>query len=398
MSRYLSRSVQDLRPSGIRRFFDIAATMDDVVTLGIGEPNFVTPPHILEAGLESLRAGQTGYTSNAGTMELRAAIATHIEQLYGLRYDAEDEVLVTVGVSEALYLALKVLLDPGDEVLVVEPCFVANPALVETAGGVAVMVPTYFEDDFQVTAEALEARVSSRTKAILLSYPSNPTGAALSLDHLLQVAQVAERHDLLVISDEIYERLVYGAPHINFASLPNMFERTIVLSGMSKSYAMTGWRIGYVTAPRAFTEAMYKIHQYLIMSAPTMGQAASLQAILQGEEDVERMRQEYDKRRRLIVDGFNALGMTCFEPRGAFYAFPSIAITGMDDERFCEELLVEQRLALIPGSAFGESGRGFARASYATSETNILAALDRLERFLAQRGLLRPELEPLSVA
>ena len=385
MSHYLSTSVQNLRPSGIRRYFDIAATMDDVVTLGIGEPNFVTPSHIVEAGLQSLRDGHTGYTSNAGIYELRAAIATHIEKRYGLSYAADDEILVTVGVSEALYLALKVLLDPGDEVLVVEPCFVANPALVETAGGVPVMVPTSVLDDFQVTGEALEAQITPQTKAILLSYPSNPTGAALTMEHLLQVADIAEKYDLVVISDEIYERLVYGIEHINFATLPNMFERTIVLSGMSKSYAMTGWRIGYVSAPRVFTEAMYKIHQYLIMSAPTMGQAAALEAIRFGEGDVETMRQEYDVRRRLIVDGFNQLGLTCFEPRGAFYAFPSIAITGMDDETFCEELLHEERLALVPGSAFGASGRGFVRASYATSEETIHEALDRLERFLVRQ-------------
>jgi len=386
MSRYLSRSVKNLRPSGIRRYFDIAATMDDVVTLGIGEPDFLTPPHIIEAGVQSLHDGFTGYTSNAGIYELRAAIAAHIQRRYGLRYSPEDEVLVTVGVSEALYLALKVLLDPGDEVLVVEPCFVANPALVETAGGVAVMTPTSVSNDFQATGPALEARITPRTKAILLSYPSNPTGAALTREHLLQVAEIAEKHDLVVISDEIYERLVYGIEHINFASLPNMYEQTIVLSGMSKSYAMTGWRIGYVSAPAPFTEAMYKIHQYLIMSAPTTGQVAALQAILHGEDDVESMRQEYDRRRRLIVDGFNRLGLTCFEPRGAFYAFPSIAVTGMDDETFCEELLREERLALIPGSAFGESGRGFVRASYATSEANIREALARLERFLTAHG------------
>ncbi len=387
MSQYLSRSVQSLRPSGIRRYFDIAATMDDVVTLGIGEPDFVTPAHIVDAGVESLHRGQTGYTSNAGIYELRAAIAAQIEERYGLRYSPENEVLVTVGVSEALFLALKILLDPGDEVLVVEPCFVANPALVETAGGLPVIAPTRADNDFQVTVPALEARITARTKAILLSYPSNPTGAVLTCEHMLQVAAVAEKHDLVVISDEIYERLVYGTEHINFATLPNMRERTIVLSGMSKSYAMTGWRIGYVTAPAAFTEAMYKIHQYLIMSAPTTGQAAAMQAILHGEGDVESMRQDYDRRRRLIVDGFNRLGLTCFEPRGAFYAFPSIKITGMDDETFCETLLQEERLALIPGSAFGESGRGFVRASYATSEANILEALDRLERFLVSRGL-----------
>ena len=393
MSRYLSQSVQNLRPSGIRRYFDIAATMDDVVTLGIGEPNFVTPSHIVEAGLQSLLEGNTGYTSNAGTYELRAAIAAHINRQYGLSYSPDDEVLVTVGVSEALYLALKVLLDPGDEALVVEPCFVANPALVETAGGVPVMVPTAVEDDFQVTGAALEARITPRTKAILLSYPSNPTGAVLTMEHMLQVARVAEEHDLVVISDEIYERLVYGIEHINFATLPNMFQRTIVLSGMSKSYAMTGWRIGYVSAPKAFTEAMYKIHQYLIMSAPTMGQAAALAAIRTGEDDVERMRLEYDARRRLLIDGFNQLGMRCFEPRGAFYAFPSIAITGMDDESFCEALLQEERLALIPGSAFGDSGCGYVRASYATSQENIREALRRLERFLEKRGLLQPAME-----
>ena len=389
MSRYLSRSVQDLRPSGIRRYFDIAATMDDVVTLGIGEPDFVTPAHIIDAGMQSLQDGETGYTSNAGIYELRAAIAAQVETRYGLRYSPENEVLVTVGVSEALFLALKVLLDPGEEVLVVEPCFVANPALVETAGGVPVMVPTSVSNDFQVTGAELEARITPRTKAILLSYPSNPTGAVLTREHMLQVAEVAEKYDLVVISDEIYERLVYGTEHINFATLPNMAERTIVLSGMSKSYAMTGWRIGYVTAPAPFTEAMYKIHQYLIMSAPTTGQAASLQAIRFGEDDVESMRQDYDRRRRLIVDGFNRLGLTCFEPRGAFYAFPNIEITGMDDESFCEALLQEERLALIPGGAFGDSGRGFVRASYATSEANILEALARLERFLVKRGLVQ---------
>ncbi len=398
MSRYLSKSVQKLRPSGIRRYFDIAETMDDVVTLGIGEPDFVTPGHIIEAGVESLRSGRTGYTSNAGTGQLRAAIAAQIHDRYGLSYAPEDEILVTVGVSEALYLALKVLLDPGDEVLVAEPCFVANPALVETAGGVPVMAPTAEIDDFQVTGAALEARVTPRTKAILLSYPSNPTGAVLTREHMLQVAAVAERHDLVVISDEIYERLVYGIEHINFATLPGMFERTIVLSGMSKSYAMTGWRIGYVSAPKAFTQAMYKIHQYLIMSAPTMGQFAATEAIRHGEADVEAMRLHYDRRRKLIVDGFNQLGLRCFEPRGAFYAFPNVSITGMDDEDFCEALLRSQRLALIPGSAFGESGRGYVRASYATSEANINEALERLERFLASLGVSAPAPEAAALA
>ncbi len=398
MKRHLSKTVQNLRPSGIRRYFDIAANLDDVITLGIGEPNFVTPAHILEAGVQSLRAGETGYTSNAGTAELRAAIAAQIERRYGLAYAPDTEVLVTVGVSEALFLALKVLLDVGDEVLVAEPCFVANPALVEMTGGVPVPVPTSADDDFQVTGAALEARITPRSKAILLSYPSNPTGAVLTREHMLQVAEVARKHDLVVISDEIYERLVYGSQHTNFATLPGMRERSIVLSGMSKSYAMTGWRIGYVTAARPFTQAMYKLHQYLIMSAPTMGQAAALQAICHGEKDIEQMRRRYDQRRRLLVDGFNSMGLRCFEPRGAFYAFPSIASTGLDDETFCEALLKEERLALIPGSAFGKSGAGYVRASYATSEAHILEALARLERFLSARGLTKQHNAPALVA
>ena len=398
MSRYLSRSMSKLRPSGIRRYFDIAATMDDVVTLGIGEPDFVTPSHIVEAGVQSIHDGKTGYTSNAGIYELREAISSHIAKRYQLRYSPDDEVLITVGVSEALYLALKVLLDPGDEVLVVEPCFVANAAIVEMAGGTPVMVTTTVDNDFQVTGDELEASVTPRTKAILLSYPNNPTGAVLTREHMLQVAVVAEKHDLIVVSDEIYERLVYGAEHFNFAALPNMFDRTIVLSGMSKSYAMTGWRIGYVTAPKLFSEAMYKLHQYLIMSAPTMGQVAALEAVEHGEGDVEFMRQQYDRRRRLIVDGFNRLGLTCFEPRGAFYAFPSIKVTGLDDEEFCEELLLEERVALVPGSAFGSSGSGFVRASYATSEETISEALKRLERYLIKRGLRKRAAETMAVA
>ena len=398
MSRFLSQSVQNLRPSGIRRYFDIAATMEDVVTLGIGEPNFVTPQHIVDAGINSLETGQTGYTSNAGLYELRAAIASHIQNRYNLAYSPDTEVLVTVGVSEALYLAMKAVLDPGDEVLVVEPCFVANAAAIEMAGGVPVMVKTSVEHDFQVTGAALEAQITARTKAILMSYPSNPTGAILTPEHMQQVADVAEKYDLVVISDEIYERLVYGVEHINFATLPNMFGRTITLSGLSKSYAMTGWRIGYATAPEPFISAMKKLHQYLIMSAPTIGQVAAIEAIQHGEDDVEYMRQQYDRRRQLIVDGFNRLGLTCFEPRGAFYAFPSIAITGMDDEAFCELLLKEERLALIPGSVFGESGRGFIRASYATSEETIIKALERLERFMINHGFIRHETEAALVS
>ncbi|MBW4437702.1 MAG: aminotransferase class I/II-fold pyridoxal phosphate-dependent enzyme [Pleurocapsa minor GSE-CHR-MK-17-07R] len=386
MRSFISQSVQKMRPSGIRKYFDIAATMQDVVTLGIGEPNFTTPQHILQAGVDSLLSGHTAYTSNSGTIELRRAISTYVERLYGVSYNPDSEVLVTVGVSEGLWVALKAVLDPGDEVLVVQPCFVANAAAVEMAGGVPVPVNAYADTDFQVTGAALEAAVTSRTKAILISYPNNPTGAVLSREYLLEVAAVAERHDLVVLSDEIYERLVYGVDHVNFASLPGMFDRTIVMSGMSKSYAMTGWRIGYITAPAPLMEAMRKLHQYLIMSAPTMGQAAALEALEHGEQSVQFMHEQYDGRRRLIVDGFNSLGMRCFEPRGAFYAFPSIAVTGMSDEEFCDRLLMEERVALVPGSAFGDSGAGFVRASYATSTENIMLALERLARFMQRHG------------
>ncbi len=379
---YVSQSVQDLRPSGIRRYFDIAATMDNVITLGIGEPSFTTPEHIIQRSVQSLQNGQTGYTSNSGSAELRQAIAGYIQRLYGVQYNWQSEVLVTVGVSEALFLAMKAVLDPGDEVLVVEPCFVANAASVQMAGGVPVMVSTQAENDFQVTREDLEPHITSRTRAILINYPNNPTGAVLSAAHTQEIADVAEMYDLVVISDEIYERMVYGVEHTCFASLPNMWNRTILLSGMSKSFAMTGWRIGYATAPAEIMAAMRKLHQYLIMSAPTMGQAAAEQALCCAEGDVAMMRQAYDNRRRLIVDGFNSMRLTCFEPRGAFYAFPSIAATGMTDEAFCEGLLQEEQVAVVPGSAFGDSGSGFIRASYTNSEANIEQALERMARFV----------------
>jgi aminotransferase len=393
MRNFVASSVQQLRPSGIRRYFDIAATMEDVVTLGIGEPDFVTPKHIINAGMRSLENGRTGYTANAGDLALRRAISQHVNRQYGLYYNPDSEVLVTVGVSEALWLAFKAILDPGDEVLVVEPCFVANAAAVEMAGGVPVMVPTYVENEFQVTGEDLERRITPRTKALLISYPNNPTGAVLTDEHMQQVAYIAEKYDLAVISDEIYERLVYGVKHTNFATIEGMWERTIVLSGMSKAYAMTGWRIGYALAPAPILEAMKKLHQYLIMSAPTIGQEAALRALEYGEIDVMQMQSAYDERRRVLVEGFNRLGMTCFEPRGAFYAFPSIAHTGMSDEEFCELLLKEDRVALVPGSAFGESGRGFIRASYASSLENIQEALYRLENFLERHGWVSPLLE-----
>jgi aminotransferase len=395
MSRFLSQATQNLRPSGIRRFFDIAATMEDVITFGIGEPDFTTPAHISQAGVASLDAGRTGYTNNSGLFELREAISDHVDRLYNIRYDPKSQILVTVGVSEGLFVAFKAILDPLDEVLVVEPCFVANAAAVEMAGGVPVMVQTSPENDFQVTGAELEAKITPKTKAILISYPNNPTGAVLSPEHMQQVADIAQKYDLVVISDEIYERLVYGIQHTNFATLPNMAERTILLSGMSKSYAMTGWRIGYALAPPEIMEGMRKLHQYLIMSAPTAGQYAALQALKHGEDDVEMMRSHYDRRRQLIVNGFNSLGLTCFEPRGAFYCFPNITSTGLDDETFCELLLQEVRVAVVPGSAFGDSGRGFIRASYTSSYEHIEQGLERIAQFMQKHHFVP---NPLAVA
>lgn len=393
MRSFLSKSTRNLRPSGIRRYFDIAATMEGVVTLGIGEPDFVTPQHIMEAGITSLRAGNTAYTNNSGTIELREAISAYIQQLYGVYYDAANQVLVTVGVSEALWLAMKAILDPGDEVLVVEPCFVANAAAVEMAGGVPVMIPTRVENQFQVTRADLEAAITRRTKAILINYPNNPTGAVLSYDRMLEIAQVAEKYDLVVISDEIYERLIYGVEHVCFASLPGMYDRTILLSGVSKSFAMTGWRVGYATAPPELLDGMRKLHQYLIMSASTVSQMAALEALTNGENDVRHMTAEYDRRRQLIVSGFNQIGMPCFEPRGGFYAFPSIAATGMSDEDFCELMLREAKVAIIPGSAFGNSGDGFIRASYTNSYENIEIALERMAGFMQRHGFMQPAAE-----
>lgn len=397
MRNFIAQGVQKLRPSGIRKYFDIAATMEDVVTLGIGEPDFATPEHIMNAGIASLRDGKTGYTGNSGLIELRRAISDYVYNLYGNRYQPENQIVVTVGVSEALWVALKAITDPGDEILVVEPCFVANPAAVEMVGGVPVMVPTYVENDFQVTGADLEARITPRTKAILMSYPNNPTGAVMSRERMLEIAAVAEKYDLVVISDEIYERLIYGVEHVHFASLPNMWERTITLSGTSKSFAMTGWRIGYLCAPTMLMDAMRKLHQYLIMSAPTISQYAAIEALQHGDSDVQHMRAAYDSRRRLIVDGFNSIGMACFEPRGAFYAFPSIAHTGLTDEEFCELLLREERVAVIPGGAFGHSGEGFVRASYTNSYDQIELALERIGQFMQKHGFMQPVMPALAL-
>ncbi|HRJ42190.1 MAG TPA: aminotransferase class I/II-fold pyridoxal phosphate-dependent enzyme [Caldilineaceae bacterium] len=386
----LSERIHRVAPSAIRRFFDIAATMEDVISLGIGEPNFVTPAPILQAGLDSIRQGDTAYTSNAGVLELRAAVSEMLQRRYnGPAYNPEQEVLITVGVSEAMYLAMQAILDPGDEVIVPQPCFVSYTADVILAGGVVVDVPTYATNDFVLKPEQIEAVISPRTKALLIGYPCNPTGAVMNRDEMLAIAQVVEKHDLLVISDEIYDRLVYSDhQHVMFASLPGMAERTIHLGGMSKDYAMTGWRIGYAAGPADLLGAMRKIHQYLIMSAPTAGQAAALAALTNpvAELAVQEMIASYDARRRLVVNGLNSIGLDCFEPKGAFYAFPSVRRTGMDEHEFCERLLLEEKVAVIPGSGFGRGGEGHVRLAYAASQENIETALERMYRFMQRHG------------
>jgi len=385
MREFIARRIAAVPPSGIRRFFDIAATMDDVISLGIGEPDFITPEPILKAGVESLQRGQTHYTSNSGIYELREALAAHLERLYGVSYDPDSEILITVGVSEALYLALTAIIDPGDEVIVPTPCFVSYQPEVLFAGGTPVAFPTRVDDDFQVEAADLEGYITPKTKALLIGYPNNPTGAVMSRERLMAIGNLAEKHDLLVISDEIYDRLVYDHTHVCFASLPGMRERTVTLGGFSKDYAMTGWRIGYAAAPAPILSAMRKIHQYTIMSAPTPSQQAALEAILHGEEYVQRMVAEYNRRRRLIVDGLNELSLKTFEPRGAFYAFPSVEASGMDDETFASRLLEEQKVAVVPGNAFGAEGQ-YVRCSYATAYEKIEEALERMRRFMQRYG------------
>jgi aminotransferase len=384
--KYLAKRVEGLKPSGIRKFFDIVATMQDVISLGIGEPDFDTPEPILQAGIRSLQNNQTHYTSNAGRFELRQSLAQQLDRMYGATYNPENELLVTVGVSEALYNSMTALLDPGDEVIIPTPCFVAYQAEVLLAGGKPVEVATRAEDGFQLCAEDVEAAITPRTKAVLIGYPNNPTGAVAKRESLLELSRIVEEHDLVVISDELYDQLVYGVPHVCFPSLPGMWRRTILLGGFSKNYAMTGWRIGFAAAPESLLKGLLRVHQYTIMSAPTMAQDAALEALKNGHSAVEKMLQEYDRRRRLIVGGLNQLGLPTVEPHGAFYAFPSIKAAGMDDETFAQKLLEEERVAVVPGSAFGPGGEGFVRCSYATAYERIEEALHRLERFMQRHG------------
>jgi len=378
----ISPTVKSIPPSGIRRFFDIAAEMKGVISLGVGEPDFVTPWHIRESCIYGLNRGQTSYTSNAGLLELREEIAKSLYNDYQVTYAPRGELLVTVGVSEGLDLAMRALLSPGDEVLIPEPCYVSYKSCVILAGGVAVTVPTSMKNEFRITAQELEQFVTPRTKILLIGYPNNPTGAVMSRQNLTEIAEFATKHDLIVISDEIYAKLTYDGTHTCFSSLPDMMGRTIVLNGFSKAYAMTGWRIGYAAANPDFIAAMTKIHQYTMLSAPIMGQVAAIEALKRGEKDVEQMTAEYNQRRRLILNGFRQMGLDCFEPKGAFYLFPSIKQTGLTSLQFAEQLLQAEKVALVPGDAFGDSGEGFVRCSYATSTANIKEALIRIERFV----------------
>jgi aminotransferase len=381
-SERVSPLVRSIPPSGIRRFFDIVAEMSGVVSLGVGEPDFVTPWHIRESCVHGLQRGYTSYTSNYGLLELRQEIAQMIEADYGVTYNPKCEALVTVGVSEALDLAMRAILSPGDEVLVPEPCYVSYQACVTLAGGTPVSVCCTREHEFRVTVDQLSAALTPRTKALLIGYPNNPTGAVMSRDDLAAIAQFAEKHDLIVISDEIYANLTYDGEHTCFASLPGMRDRTILLNGFSKAYAMTGWRIGYALSNEDFIAAMTKIHQFTMLCAPITAQIAAIEALQQGRPSRERMIAEYDKRRRLMVEGFRNMGLDCFEPKGAFYVFPSIQNTGLTSLEFAEKLLQAEKVALVPGDAFGACGEGYIRCSYAASSKNLSEALDRIERFV----------------
>jgi aminotransferase len=379
----ISPTVNAIPPSGIRRFFDIAAEMEDVVSLGVGEPDFVTPWSIRESCVYGLEQGYTSYTANRGLLELREEIVRLQQRRFAINYDPAQNVLVTVGVSEALDLAMRAVLSPGDEVLIPEPCYVSYGACAALAGGKAVPVPARIENEFRITPEDLEAHLTPRTKLLLIGYPNNPTGAIMSRQELLAIAAFAEKHDLIVISDEIYGDLTYGSEdHVCFAALPGMQERTILLNGFSKAYAMTGWRIGYALANPVIIAAMTKIHQYTMLCAPITAQVAAIEALRHGEKYMKKMVAEYDKRRRLIYDGLTKMGLECFEPKGAFYIFPSIRSTGYTSEEFAEKLLMTEHVALVPGNAFGACGEGFVRCSYATSVDKISEALARMEHFL----------------
>lgn len=382
----ISKVVKEIPPSGIRKFFDLIIEMEDVISLGVGEPDFVTPWHIREKAIYSLEEGFTNYTSNSGLLEFREGVARYLAERWGLSYNPENEILITVGVSEGLDLALRALVNPGDEVIVPEPCYVSYSPCILFAGGVPVTIKTSRANDFEVTSSEIERHLSPKTKAILLNYPNNPTGATIGREELLKIKILVEDHGIVLISDEIYAELTYEGEHTPFASLPGMKERTILLNGFSKAYAMTGWRIGYAAASKEIIEAMTKIHQYTMLCASISAQIAAIEALNAGENSMQEMIQEYDRRRRLIVTGLNEIGLDCFTPKGAFYAFPSIKKTGLSEEEFSERLLLQEKVAVVPGTAFGKSGTDHIRCSYATSLENIEEALLRMERFIKELG------------
>ncbi|MBR2934941.1 MAG: aminotransferase class I/II-fold pyridoxal phosphate-dependent enzyme [Oscillospiraceae bacterium] len=380
--KILNQRIQKIPPSGIRKYFDLLNSMDGGISLGIGEPDFITPMHIRKAGIESLEKGYTKYTPNAGLADLREAISDYMKRRFDLEYDSMSQILVTVGGSEGIDLAMRCILEQEDEVIIPTPSFVCYGPLAAMAHGVPVLVETKAENEFRLTADELRAAITPKTKAVVLPYPNNPTGGIMGREHLEELAEVLRGTDIMVISDEIYAELTYGQKHVSMANLPGMYERTIVVNGFSKAYSMTGWRMGFLCAPKEIIGAMTKLHQYGIMSAPTTSQYAAIEAMRNGDDDIAEMKAEYDKRRRFLVDGFRKLGLECFEPKGAFYTFPCIKSTGLSSEDFCERLIREEQVAVIPGSAFGPGGEGFVRACYAASMENLDEALKRIERFL----------------
>ena len=379
---WVNSKVQSLHPSGIRKFFDIVAQMEDVVSLGVGEPDFLTPWHVREEGIYTLEKGLTTYTSNSGLLELRQEVSRYLAEQYGLEYQAEDQVLITIGASEAIDLAMRTVLEPGDEVLIPEPSFVSYAPCAILAGGVPVAVPTTEETEFRLTGADLEKTITKKSKILVLPFPNNPTGAILEQADLEQLAEVIRRHDLLVVSDEIYSELTYGTKHVSIASLPGMKNRTIVINGFSKAFAMTGWRLGYAAGHPEIIAGMTKVHQFTIMCTPTISQYAAVEALRNGMESVKMMRNEYDLRRKFVVHAFRKMGLDCFEPKGAFYVFPSIKSLGLSSEEFCNRLLAEEKVAVVPGTAFGCCGEGYIRCSYAYSLSNLEKALVRIGRFV----------------
>ena len=380
--RLIADKVRSMKPSGIRKFFDLANAREGVISLGVGEPDFQTPWSIRQAAITALEKGKTKYTANHGLAQLREVIAAKLEKTQGLKYDPHSEVIITVGGSEGIDVAIRSLVNPGDEVLVVEPCFVCYSPIVSLCGGVPVPLPTRVEDNFKLTPELLKSRITDRTKLLVLPFPNNPTGAIMTREELEKIAEVLDGTDIMVLSDEIYSSLTYGSEHVSIAEIGDMKERTILINGFSKAYSMTGWRMGYICAPEPLARQMLKIHQYAIMCAPTVSQYAAIEAIESCDKDIEKMRREYDQRRKFLVHSLNAIGLECFEPKGAFYVFPSIKSTGLSSEEFCEKLLDEYSVAVVPGNAFGNTGEGFIRISYAYSLAHIKTAVERIEKFI----------------